>query len=145
MMITKIQLATFTGNAIAEKYYDALVNEMQKANIVTKQCVVTFLAQILHESMFFISVRENLNYTAEGIKTTWPGLFHTIEDAQALAHQPYNLAAFVYGGPHNDLGNRSGLDGWKYRGGGPIGITGLSNYTQLAKDTGVDFVNHPEL
>lgn len=44
-----------------------------------------------------------------------------------------------------DLGNTQPGDGKKYKGRGVIQITGRSNYTQMSKDLGVDFVNHPEL
>ena len=36
-------------------------------------------------------------------------------------------------------------DGQKYKGRGYIMITGLANYKELSKDTGIDFVTHPEL
>lgn len=36
-------------------------------------------------------------------------------------------------------------DGQKYCGRGYIQITGLHNYKELSKDTGIDFVNKPEL
>jgi len=44
-----------------------------------------------------------------------------------------------------DLGNINPGDGVKYKGRGFIQITGRANYTQAAKDLGIDLVNHPEL
>lgn len=44
-----------------------------------------------------------------------------------------------------DLGNVHPGDGVKYKGRGFIQITGRYNYTQAAKDLGIDLVNHPEL
>lgn len=44
-----------------------------------------------------------------------------------------------------DLGNIYPGDGVKYKGRGFIQITGRANYTQAAKDLGIDLVNHPEL
>jgi putative chitinase len=44
-----------------------------------------------------------------------------------------------------DLGNVKPGDGVKYKGRGFIQITGRANYTQAAKDLGIDLVNHPEL
>jgi predicted chitinase len=44
-----------------------------------------------------------------------------------------------------DLGNVNPGDGVKYKGRGFIQITGRANYTQAAKDLGIDLVNHPEL
>ena len=44
-----------------------------------------------------------------------------------------------------DLGNVKPGDGARYKGRGFIQITGRANYTQAAKDLGIDLVNHPEL
>ena len=44
-----------------------------------------------------------------------------------------------------DLGNTQAGDGTKSKGRGVIQITGRYNYTEMSKDLGVDFVNHPEL
>lgn len=44
-----------------------------------------------------------------------------------------------------DLGNVNEGDGVKYKGRGLIQITGRSNYTQLAVQSGIDCINHPEL
>lgn len=44
-----------------------------------------------------------------------------------------------------DLGNIYPGDGAKYKGRGFIQITGRYNYTQAARDLGIDLVNHPEL
>lgn len=44
-----------------------------------------------------------------------------------------------------DLGNTQKGDGVRYKGKGLIQITGRANYTELAKDTDVDFVSYPEL
>jgi putative chitinase len=44
-----------------------------------------------------------------------------------------------------DLCNTKPGDGVKYKGRGFIQITGRCNYTQAAKDLGIDLVNHPEL
>ena len=44
-----------------------------------------------------------------------------------------------------DLGNIYPGDGYKFRGRGYIQITGRANYTELSKDTNIDFVKNPDL
>lgn len=44
-----------------------------------------------------------------------------------------------------DLGNTQPGDGAKFKGRGPIQVTGRFNYTAAAKASGLDLVNHPEL
>lgn len=44
-----------------------------------------------------------------------------------------------------DLGNTQPGDGVKFKGRGLIQITGRSNYTQISKEFGIDFVNNPIL
>lgn len=43
-----------------------------------------------------------------------------------------------------DLGNIHPGDGKKYKGRGPIQLTGLNNYKLCGDDLGIDLVNHPE-
>jgi len=44
-----------------------------------------------------------------------------------------------------DLGNTEVGAGFRFRGRGYIQVTGRYNYLQLSKDTGIDFVNNPDL
>lgn len=44
-----------------------------------------------------------------------------------------------------DLGNTHPGDGRRFKGRGPIQITGRSNYTRAAQALGLDLVNHPEI
>ena len=67
-----------------------------------------------------------------------------------LAHESGNFyymeeiaSGAAYEG-RKDLGNTEPGDGKRFKGRGPIQITGRANYTQASKDLGIDLVNHPE-
>lgn len=43
-----------------------------------------------------------------------------------------------------DLGNTQPGDGPRYKGRGPLQLTGRANYTKAGQDLGLDLANHPE-
>lgn len=87
--------------------------------------------------------RENLVYTsAARIRQVFARHVRTDADARALVRKPVELARAVYNGR---LGNRIGTDdGWIYRGGGHMHLTGRDNYARSSADAGVDLVANPE-
>jgi putative chitinase len=109
-------------------------------DINTPKRVAAFLAQCGHESGGWTVFEENLNYSDKGLNGIFKKYFPTIESAQSYARQPEKIANKVYA---NRMGNgpeESG-DGYKYRGRGPIQLTGKSNYMQFAKDMFDDWEN----
>ena len=100
-----------------------------------------FLGQILHESGHLEHLEEGLSYSAERLMQVWPSRFPTVADARPYARSPEALANKVYGGR---LGNVSAGDGWKYRGSGPIQITGKDNFAALERATGLPLIDNPE-
>ncbi len=72
----------------------------------------------------------------------FPKYFRSRTEALQYANQPEKIANKVYGGR---LGNTEPGDGWKFRGAGMLQITGRENFTKLAKATGIDCVNNPDL
>lgn len=88
-----------------------------------------FMAQLAHESAGFTRLVENLNYSAEALLRTWPSRF-TPESAKACARQPEKIANTVYAGR---LGNDQPGDGWRYRGRGPLMLTGKANYAHFSE------------
>jgi putative chitinase len=86
-----------------------------------------FFAQTAHESGNFKAFSENLNYSAKGLRGVFRKYFPTDALANAYARQPMKIANRVYA---NRMGNgpEGSNDGWKYRGRGPLQLTGKNNY-----------------
>jgi putative chitinase len=115
----------------------------QKYGIDSPLLVAHVMAQISHECGAGHDVVENLNYTAGRMMQVWPSRFPTMAMAAPYAGNPRALANKVYNGR---MGNASGSDdGWKFRGRGAVQTTGREGYARLAKATGLDLVNHPDL
>ena len=110
--------------------------------ITTPRRVRHWMAQLHHESLGFTRFEESLNYSAERLTEVWPGRFPTIAAAAPYARNPRALAEKVYGGR---LGNVAPGDGWRYRGGGLIELTGLANYRAASAWCGMDLAAAPEL
>ena len=91
--------------------------------------IAMLLAQVGHESNDLTRLEESLYYSAERLMAVWPSRFQTYARAAQFAGQPEKLANEVYGGR---MGNTKPGDGWRYRGRGPIQLTGRYNYTRLA-------------
>lgn len=108
--------------------------------INTPHRVAAFLAQCGHESGGWTVFEENLNYSAQGLCSIFKKYFPTLESAQPYARKPEMIANKVYGGRMGNGPEESG-DGWKYRGRGPIQLTGKNNYMQFAKDMFEDWQN----
>lgn len=100
-------------------------------------------AQAAHESAQFKLVRENLNYSSEGLLRTFPKYFKTAADAAAYARQPVKIGNRVYANRMGN-GNEASGDGYKFRGRGFFQITGKENYTNCGKDLGLDLLVTPE-
>jgi putative chitinase len=113
-------------NTVAE-YYEMTANPARLAG---------FLAQTAHESGGFNFIKENLNYSADGLQKIFRKYFPNAEIAQQYARQPQKIANRVYA---NRMGNgpeESG-DGFMFCGRGLIQLTGRNNYTKLANDLGI--------
>lgn len=110
---------------------DVLNVQLNKYQINTINRVAGFLSQCGHESNGFTVLKENLNYSAEGLLRIFKKYFPTLESAQEFARNPEKIANKVYGGR---MGN--GLaptgEGYKFRGRGAIQLTGKDNYSKYA-------------
>ncbi len=101
-----------------------------------------FLGQVLHESAELTQFEEHLSYSAERLVQIWPTRFPTLADARPYARNPEALANRVYGGR---MGNVELGDGWRFRGRGPIQLTGRANYAFVGDLVGQDLTVLPEL
>jgi putative chitinase len=88
------------------------------------------LAQCAHESGNFKHVRENLNYSAEGLVKVFPKYFSK-ETALWYARKPEAIANVVYGSRMGN-GDKNSGDGWRFRGRGFLQLTGKVNYQAFA-------------
>lgn len=105
----------------ADRYFPHLYEAMQEAEITTPLRVAAFLAQIAHESY-------DLRYMSEIWGPT----------VQQKKYEPPNPLA-------KRLGNTQKGDGFRYRGAGPIQLTGRANFRACGKDLGLDLEGNPEL
>lgn len=96
---------------------------------------------------------ESMNYSVEGLISGFGRHRISIEDAKKYgrtATQKANqkeIANRLYGGEWGriNLGNTQPTDPYNLRGCGIFQITGRTNFQKLSDDTGIDFINHPEL
>lgn len=103
-----------------------------------------FFGQCAHESGGFTAWSENLNYSADGLLKIFGKYFNSTTASQ-YARQPVKIANHVYANRMGN-GNEASGDGWKYRGRGPIQITGHDNYAMMAKDLrDNEIVNNPDV
>ena len=117
---------------------------MEKFGIDNPLRLSHFLSQCAHESGNFKLVRENLNYSADGLRKIFPKYFPTIEVANKYARQPEKIANRVYA---NRMGNgdEASGDGWKYKGAGFVQLTGKDNYASFDKFVDDDILANPDL
>lgn len=136
---------------IQMELYNKYKELLDSANINTTLRLSHFFGQLKHESNL-IPKSESLNYSVKALLSLFGRHRITVEQADAYGRkigQSANqemLANILYGGAWGlkNLGNKVFGDGWKYRGRGFIQTTGLANYTDLSKSSGIDYVNHPE-
>jgi putative chitinase len=128
-LLTKLLPATKSDKLQA--YVEPLKLISEKYQINTVERLAAFLAQLAHESGGFNFVQENLNYSSQGLQTTFKKYFPTLQSTASYARNPQKIASKVYANRMGN-GNEQSGDGWKYRGRGLIQLTGKDNYARFA-------------
>lgn len=130
--------------------YEAMCEIFPKYDITTPQRVAGFIAQCGHESAGFKVLSENLNYSSKALNAIFPKYFKRAgRDAEEYHRQPEKIANVVYANRMENGDTDSG-DGWTFRGGGYLQLTGRYNYTEFGRDIGMsaeeatDYVRTPK-
>jgi putative chitinase len=112
-------------------------------NITTSLRLAHILGQCAHESGNFKVFKENLNYSADGLKKIFPKYFPGNLN-ESYARQPEKIANRVYSSRMGN-GDESSGDGYRYKGRGAIQLTGKSNYAAFDKLVEDDIMANPDL
>lgn len=132
--IALFQRATGCTSSIAAAWAPPMFEAMEEWRIDTPAAQAAFLAQCGHESMGFRYSAELWRPTPAQVRyernfgAAWPPT-----DADQRNRKAYAL------------GNEQRGDGRRFRGHGPIQLTGRSNYAVAGKALGLDLTGHPEL
>lgn len=119
-------------------------------SITTPLRAAAFLAQVGHESAGLRIWAEDLHYGAETLAKLFPGRCRDSHGRpntaaiEAARKGPEAVAALIYD-QRDDLGNIEPGDGWRFRGRGPIQISGRSNYKTTGELLEADLLAQPEL
>jgi putative chitinase len=129
-------------NREAHVWYNIAVEMFRKYEINTVNRVAGFMAQVGHESGDFNILEENLNYSVDDLLRVFPRYFSKGKANPAeYARNPEKLANYVYMDVNRSksgaLGNVNPGDGWRFRGGGLIQLTGRNNYTNFGREVGM--------
>lgn len=101
-------------------------------------------ANVLHESQELRYLEENLSYSPGRLRDVWPKRFPTWDIARHYSGRPEALANYVYA-DRNGNGDEDSGDGWRFRGRGPLQLTGRTNYTRAAEALAQPLVLEPDL
>jgi putative chitinase len=141
MIETKDFIKLYPNCSEPEKWVKAMENVLSKYDIDTPERIAAFLSQCGHESGGWRVFSENLNYSSEALNIIFGKYFKRAgREAELYHRQPEFIANVVYA---NRMGNGSTKtgDGWKYRGRGPIQLTGKNNYHMFGKEMNVDITD----
>lgn len=112
----------------------ALAAPMRAAGLTTARRCAMFMGQCAEESGGFTALVENLNYSAARLVEVWPARF-TASSAALFSRRPAAIANYVYANRQGNGDEVSG-DGWRFRGGGLVQLTGRNAWTRFGATVG---------
>ena len=128
---------------------EAIAQGLRKKGFGDENYINAVLGNVMKESGGKFDKTENLDYSKTSnarIRDIFKSKTKGMSDAELdkLKADPQAFTNKVYGGK---MGNTEPGDGWKYRGRGPIQLTGKSNYAKASKDIYGDdrLVKDPDL
>ena len=143
-MITPMQLkAVFTYCRNPSVWCRAFTQILPEYGLDVPARLAMFLAQCGYESESFNVLRENLSYrTVAQLRAVFPREFPTDDAAQRYVMNPQGLGNLIYAGK-NGNGDAASNDGFRYRGGGLIQLTGRENYRKVGQALQLDLETRP--
>ena len=149
MTLEQFRDAAGISQPMAVRWYKPFVEAFEQYFVYSPLVMAHVIAQVGHESGGFARLEENLNYrSADRLMQYFGGRNGLTRDmAFKMSGNPIQIANFVYGGEwgRRNLGNTQPNDGYFFRGGGLIQLTGRANYTKASDALGIDIVNLPDL
>ena len=95
-----------------------------------------------------LALSANVHFAAYGIMQSKLRLAHLmaqlVHESCSFRYMEEIASGSAYEG-RVDLGNSQVGDGRRYKGRGPIQLTGRANYRKFGRRMGIDFENHPEI
>jgi putative chitinase len=130
----------------ARTWAEPLATAFDRFGIDTPGRRAAFVAQMAHESNDFTRLEESLYYrTPERIANVFKRLRPLgLGNLAKLCRDPKALANIAYANV-NGNGDEDSGDGWRFRGRGPIQLTGRANYAAAGEALGLPLVDQPEL
>lgn len=153
-MITKRQMGLAAPTAAKtgriDLWYDALIAAMIKHQITTPNRIDYFLANVMEETGELQAREENLHYSADQLRRVFPSIFDSLANADQVAAGGSEMVGNViygdaYRSPGYRMGNKAPGDGYKYRGRGPMQLTGRNNYEAFFRACGLPIDSDPDL
>lgn len=147
--ITQLALCTGAKKATATLWLLPIISATTKYQINLPRRVAGFLGQCGHESAGLTHLRESMNYTPDALIATFGKRITRVDASRygridGRAADQEMIANIVYAGRMGNGPMESG-EGWKFRAGGPLGLTGRDNYTACGAALGIDLVGNPDL